>query len=194
MAMEETTGTNKLVERILNDARADAEKTASETQEKLNVIQKELDAKLAGLKADFESKRSAAVKSVLDGCKTRASLDGRKEALTKKRAVIDRVFAETYQNMLGLDDATRKEICANLLKREAEDGDTVVPAGRDRENIAAVLKDWKGVKLSLSGDDAALEGGFLLVNEGYEKDCSFRSVLSELRDSEETDVAKRLFG
>lgn len=49
------------------------------------------------------------------------------------------------------------------------------------------------VDLTLSDQDAPFDGGFLLVGRGYEKDCSFRAVLSALRDAEETAVANLLF-
>ena len=194
MAMEETTGADKLVQRILNDARADAEKIAGETEAKRAAILKESEAQLAARKADYEKKRAMSVASVLDGCKTRAALDGRKDALKKKRVVIERVFEETYQKLIALPEKEREEICRNLLLGEAEGGETVVPAKADREAVKRVLDGWKGVSLTLSQQDAPLDGGFLLVNAGYEKDCSFRALLAQLRDSEETQVAGRLFG
>mgnify|MGYP003593416828 CR=1 FL=1 len=47
--------------------------------------------------------------------------------------------------------------------------------------------------LTISANDAKIDGGFVLVGEGYEKDCSFRSLLSEVRESEETAVYQLLF-
>jgi hypothetical protein len=48
-------------------------------------------------------------------------------------------------------------------------------------------------RLSLSDKDAAIDGGFVLLGEGYEKDCSFRSLLSVVRGEEETAVYQLLF-
>ena len=193
MTTDERTGTNKLVERILADARADAERTSEEAAGSVRQIAAEGE-KLRAEKAEmFAKKRDAAVAAVLDGCRTRASLDGRKAALTKKRAVIDAAFTRAYEKVLAMDDAARKDVCRRLLAGESEDGEAVVPAARDRAALAALLSEGCGAKVTLSTEDAPIEGGFLLKGDGYEKDCSLSSLMRELRDDEETAVAKRLF-
>ena len=48
-------------------------------------------------------------------------------------------------------------------------------------------------KLSLSGKSAGIDGGFILLGDGYEKDCSFQSLLATVRDEEETAVYQLLF-
>ena len=145
------------------------------------------------MRQDFEQKRETAVQSVLDGSRTRASIDGKKAALGKKRALIDVVFARSYDALCALDENKRGEICKRLLAAEAEGGEIVLPAKADRQQIAAILATMNSVDLTLSEQDAPFDGGFLLVGRGYEKDCSFRAVLSALRDAEETAVANLLF-
>ena len=193
MATEVVTGTMKLATRILDDARADAKNAEAAAEESAAAIRAENEQKLAGRRAEFAQKREAAVKSVLDGCRTRAELDGRKLALKKKRAVIDEVFAETYQALLALSDGERGKVLSALLAAEAGNGDVIVPASRDRAVIEKLLPGMADAKLTLSPDDAPFQGGFMLVNAGYEKDCSFASLLRDLRDAEETGVARLLF-
>lgn len=193
MSTQEMTGTNKLAERIVSDARADAEIQAEEAKKSISAIKAQSDKALAERAAEFAAKREAAVRSVLDGCRTRASLDGRKSTLAKKRVVIETVFDRAYDALLKLDAASRGAVCKSMLLREAADGDTVCPAKADRAEIEALVASIGDRKLSVSPEDAPLEGGFLLVNAGYEKDCSFLSLLGELRGDEETHIAKRLF-
>ena len=193
MATEVVTGTIKLAARIVDDARADAEKTKAAAEESIAEIRAENEKKRNERGADYAAKREAAVKSVLDGCKTRAELDGRKRALAEKRAVIDAVFDRTYQALLALAGDARAAVLTAMLASEAEDGDVVVPAGKDREALKKLLTGFTAAKVTLSPDDAALDGGFTLVNRGYEKDCSFAALLRDLRDAEETEVAKLLF-
>ena len=187
------TGTNKLAERIVADARAAAEQTLSEANAGARAICAENAQKCDALRADFAQKREAAVQSVLDGSKTRAAIDGKKAALRKKRAVIDAVFEQGYSALCALPADARGAICKRLLVSEVEGGETVVPAKADRAQIAAILSEMKTADLKLSDEDAPLDGGFLLVGRGYEKDCSFTAVLSMLRDAEETAVANLLF-
>lgn len=193
MATQEITGTIKLADRILSDARADAAKTSGEAQETMNAIRAESEKALSAKKAEFAAKRDAAVASVLDGCKTRAALDGRKSALKKKREVIDEAFSRAYDEIAKLSEQQRAQICLHLLQSEAEDGEVIRPAPRDRDVMKQILADYREYALTMSDADAEIDGGFLLVNTGYEKDCSFRSLLADLRSSEETNVANLLF-
>jgi len=117
----------------------------------------------------------------------------KKAALQKKRAVIDTVFDEAYQALCGLDADARGAICKRLLTAEAEGGETIVPAAADRKQIETILPTLGKSGLKLSEQNAAFDGGFLLIGCGFEKDCSFRAVLSQLREEEETAVANLLF-
>lgn len=123
-------GANKLAERILSDARADAERTLSEARASADALRRESEARLQALSADYAAKREAAANALVEGSRTRASLDARKAALAKKRAVIDEAFVRAYQDMCALDVTARGAICRRMLEAEAEGGETVVPARR----------------------------------------------------------------
>lgn len=193
MANAEVNLSNKLADRILQDARSDAEKTMLSAEEEIRKIKEDCDKKAAAFLEEAGNTRNAAVKSVIDGCLTRASLDGRKNLLSQKRAVIDQVFDRTYQKLLDLSDPAKSSIYELVIKREAVKGDTIVPAGKDRSILENVIKGLPELNLKFSENSSSIEGGFLIIGSGYEKDCSLRSILSDLRDSEETNVAKLLF-
>jgi vacuolar-type H+-ATPase subunit E/Vma4 len=186
-------GTNKLAERILGDAEAEAQKALAEAESAAGAIRAESERALKALREAHSIKREAAVKSLLNGFMTRAALDGRKSTLAKKRTIIDETFVGAYHAMLALDENQRKRICERVLRAEAEGGETVVPAKADRKGIEQVLSGMKDKQLKLSEQDANIEGGFLLLSKSYEKDCSFRSLMNDVRQDEETSVAKMLF-
>lgn len=186
-------GTNKLAERIIGDAEAEAQRTRAETNSAADGIRAENARTVKALRDSYSLKRDAAVSSRKAGFLTRASLDGRKSALAKKRAIIDEAFQSAYEALLKLDETQRARICEQLLRSEAEGGETVVPAKADRKGVERVLAGMKEKHLTLSEKDAPVDGGFLLVSESYEKDCSFRSLMNETRQNEETSVAKMLF-
>ena len=193
MANAEVNLSNKLADRILQDARADAETTMLSAEKEIQGIVDDCERKASAYRSEAENIRQSAVQSVIDGCMTRASLDGRKALLSKKRTVIDRVFDETYQKLLRLPDTAKASVYSIVLKREAEIGDTVVPSESDRSILSSLIQSLPELALKLSDDSCSAEGGFLILGSGYEKDCSLRSILSDLRDSEETNVAKLLF-
>ncbi len=193
MATTTISGTNKLAERIVGEAEADARKLREQALAAANEIRKQSDKAVAARRAELENQREAAKNSLIGGYRTRAALDGKKDALRKKRAVIDDAFSRAYDAVLSLDADTRKQICAKMLQQEAEGGETVVPAKDDRTALKALVAAMPALRLTLSSEDAAIDGGFVLSGEGYEKDCSFRSLLGVVRGEEETAVYQLLF-
>ena len=193
MANEQVNFSNKLADRILQDARAAADQTLSQAQEQVASILAEAEKERRMAAGAAAQTRDNAVRSVLDGCRTRASLEGRKHLLARKREVIDRVFDAAYARLLALPDADKSALYARILDREAVDGDTVVPAESDRALLKETLSGIAGKKLVLSERSADIDGGFLILGGVYEKNCSMRSILSDVRDAEETAVAKLLF-
>ena len=186
-------GTNKLAERIIADAQNEARAARSEAEEIALGIRRESEKTNSARKAELLNQRENAVESLVGGYRTRASLDGKKDALGKKRAVIDAAFSRAYDAMGTLDAQKRKSICQSMLSDNAEGGETVLPAEADRAVLSALIAAMPEKKLTLSGKSASIDGGFILLGVGYEKDCSFRSLLSTVRDAEETAVYQLLF-
>lgn len=193
MTNEHETGTNKLAQRILSDAERDAAVSLQEAAAAVDWIRAESEEAVAKKRAEFAKARETAVNDVLDGCRTRASIEGRKLTLARKRAKMDSVFDCAYQALLQQGEETRGAVCARMLRAEAEGGETVRPAAADRAAIEAFVAENAALKLKVCSQNAPFEAGFLLIGEGYEKDCSFASLMQELRGSEETAVAKLLF-
>ncbi|MEA4913940.1 MAG: hypothetical protein VB061_05165 [Christensenella sp.] len=193
MATISISGTNKLAERIVTDAQDEARVVLEDAQEVVQETQRESDKTLSARSTELKSQREAAMKSLVGGYQTRASLDAKKDALRKKRVVIDAAFTRAYDAVLSLDGETRKAVCARMIKEYAEGGEMVSPAKADRAALAAIIAEQPEKKLTLSKDDAAIDGGFILLGKGYEKDCSFRSLLDTVRDAEETAVYQLLF-
>ena len=186
-------GTNKLAERIVSDAQEDAQKILAEAESAASFIRAEGEKAVSARKTELNSQKESAVKSLISGYQTRATLDGKKDALRKKRVVIDAAFTRAYEAMLALNAEKRKGICANLLAAQAEGGETVMPAEQDRAALVALVAAMPEKKLKMSGDSAKIDGGFILLGSGYEKDCSFKSLLTTVRDAEETAVYQLLF-
>ena len=192
MATTTISGTNKLAERIVSEAEAEAKRTLERAEEEVRAVEAECERAAAEKRAVSETRRDAAAKAVRDGFVTRANLDAKKSALKKKRAVIDAAFEEAYQALLKLNAEERARLCEQMLRAEAEGGEQVRPAKADRMGVQHAVKNVdRGLRLS--DEDAPVDGGFVLVGEGYEKDCSFRSLMGMLRANEETNAAKRLF-
>ena len=193
MASVTISGTNKLAERIVTDAQDEARAVLAEAQTATQGILRESEKAVSVRKAELNSQKNNAVTNLVSGYQTRAMLDAKKDALRKKRVVIDSAFTLAYEAMLSLDTEKRKSICKSMLLSQAEGGETVLPAAQDRVAVAALIAAMPDKKLTLASGTAAIDGGFILLGDGYEKDCSFRSLLSTIRDAEETAVYQLLF-
>ena len=181
-----------LIDRILADAKEAADKVLADAEASASGIRESRDAEIAKRAEQADKEREQQITVILNGCRTRAELDGRKDTLRAKRALLDGVFTETYHRMLALSNEKREALFLSILKKEAKEGDTVVPAQIDRPVIEQAVKKLP-FSVKLSDKDAEAEAGFVLTGGGYEKDCSMKAILRELRDAEETNVATILF-
>jgi len=183
---------DNLIGRILSEAQQSADRILADADASCEAIRKERDARIGEQAAALGKTRDIEVREILDGAATRARLDGRKALLAEKRALLDEAFAAAYQAVCELPKEELSKLYASVLKAEAQAGDTVVPAKPDRAAVQSAV-DNAGIPVKLSDTDASAERGFVLYGKSYEKDCSLRAVLSELRDAEETKVAEVLF-
>ena len=181
-----------LIDRIIADAREAAAKVLADAEASCNSIRETTDAEIARKAEQFEKVRAQQTKAVIDGYKTRAELDGKKEALRDKRALLDSVFDEAYRKLLDLPVERREKLYLSILKTEAKENDVIAPAKPDREAVTRAAKQLP-FHVRIDERDTDAEAGFILYGGSYEKDCSMKSVLRELRDAEETNVAKILF-
>ena len=183
---------DKLIGRILGEAEADASAARDKAAESCRAVSADCEKRIAERAQAAAAARDAAVKGVLDGARTRAELDGRKETLGVRRRILDEAFAAATRELNALTGPRREAILLALLQKEAAAGDAVLPAKQDRALIKALLGKVP-VALTLSDEDAPAEGGFLLLGGSYEKDCSLNALMAELRLREETNAARILF-
>lgn len=193
--MEQNTnaGLLKLSQRILDEAGAEAEKILEDAKGRLKEQSALIEKQKNDIRAEFERKRTDAVAGILDGARTRATIDGSKNALRLRREKIDKAYERAFEAMRALPDADRAKVLKALLLRESEGGETVLPASQDRKILNEILSEIPEKRLTLSGEDAAFENGFMLRGDCFEKDCSFRALLGEIRAETETEVSKLLF-
>ncbi len=184
---------DKLIERILGEAEADASAARDKAAQSCRAVMADCEKRIAERAEIAAASRDTAVKGVLDGARTRAELDGRKETLSVRRRILDEAFAAATKELNALTGQRREAILLRLLTNEAAAGDKVLPAKQDRALIEKLLPQVP-MKLTLSEEDAPFEGGFLLLGGSYEKDCSLNALMAELRLKEETNAARILFG
>ena len=175
---------DKLLARILDDARGEAAKIEAAASAQAEEIRARAEREAAALAAETEARAKAAHAEAIEHAETAAQLEARKQALASRRMVLDEAFAAALKELCAMTGEARAALLSSIAAEEADGGETLRPAKADEAGIEAVLQKV----------DESIAGGFTLVGGGYEKDCSFEAMLREARDRLEGGVAKRLFG
>jgi vacuolar-type H+-ATPase subunit E/Vma4 len=128
-----------------------------------------------------------------------ARLTARDEALTAKRALVDRVLLDVESDLASLPDDAYTALIAGGIARQARGGDTVRIASADAARLAglaAAVEKAAGRDLGLivSDEPAPVEHGVTLSADRVSSEVSPRSVLDARRDHLIAMVAGILFG
>ena len=201
MANDLNKGADSLLARIAEEAKGAAEQTAESAQTEINRIKELAQRDVSVAKQDAQTAKEKAKADILERSRTNAELDSRKYALAAKRTVVEDAFKGAYDALCALGGAEREEMLKAMAIREAVGGEKVAPAQADADHMKRLLPainealKAKGIGTLAMGEvTQSIKGGFLLVGNGFEKNCSFEAILRDVREAEESKVAQILFG
>ena len=188
--MDTNNGADKLIASIIEDAEHEAQALSDKADEEVRAVREKLDADRERLKDEFAERAQAERADTIKRAATNAELDGRKELLSRKRALIDEAYKRAYEELCALTGARREAVLKKLISCEAEGSETVFSSVSDRESLASLLKN---TGLKLGGTEPSIDGGFILVGENYVKDCSFKALMEDVKARTLEKVAAVLF-
>jgi len=174
---------------ILAEAKREADAVLSRAREKAETERARLRARA---KQRSEEERNRIV--------TLAKLSARRDLLTEKQGLIDRVFEETRKRIVAMPADEYGSFIKGLLKRTIETGEEEVIVGEVERRIDQQLLDdvsrelGKPGGLKLSSDRRPIDGGFILRRGRMETNCALDTIIRDARERLETDVAGILFG
>lgn len=191
--MDNSNGAEKLIASIVEDAQKQAAACFAQADEKVEEIRRRLDEDREKLKDEYAEKAQEERADTIRRAVTNAELEGRKEILSRKHALIDRAYKEAYARLCGLKGKERAEVLKKLLVRECSGGETVCPAKADASALSSLIADC-GVKGLVMGEpEPSIDGGFILKGGNFVKDCSFAALMEETRAETMEKVAGVLF-
>jgi V/A-type H+-transporting ATPase subunit E len=192
----------QVVEKILADAKAEAEKIKSEAQEKENAEQAKLDEQLSDYKKQTDIIAQKAGEDKKAHLLAAARMDIAKDYLAEKRKILDEVFAQARQKLQNLPDGEYCKLMTKLMLKAVETGDEEVIVDNNEKRIdQKFIKNinrelgpgYKG-NLRLSGEKQNLGGGFILKRGKIKNNVSLEVLLNQARKELEIELAKKLFG
>ena len=132
-----------------------------------------------------------------------AELEARKNTLDSKRKVIEEAFILAEKELANLTDDKWKKLITRIVLKASETGTEklCVPAedmekykgGLLAEINAALVQAGKKGELTLADEPAKFAGGVLLIGKNSDFDGSFGTILREVRNTSEREVAALLF-
>jgi V/A-type H+-transporting ATPase subunit E len=191
----------QVVEKILTDAKAEAEKITSEAKEKENAEQAKFDEQLDEFRKQTETLAKKAAEDKNAHILAAARMDIAKEYLAQKRTILGEVFEQAQQQLRSLSDEDYCKLMSKLMLKAVETGDEEVivdnsDARIDQGFIKQVNRElgpgYKG-NLRLAGEKHNLGDGFVLRRGKIKNNVSFEVLLAQARKELEIELAKELF-
>jgi len=189
----------QVVEKILSDAQADAEKIKKEADEKETSEQAELAEQLD----EYEKQTEVLAQKSGEERKMRllaaARMEIAKDFLGEKRKILDEVFEQAKIQFTNLPDEEYRNVMAQLMKKATESGDEEVIIDKKEKRINDELINQvnqqlgnKG-NLKLSEEKGNLGAGFILKRGKIKNNVSLQVLLEQARKELEIELAKELF-
>lgn len=176
----------KKAESFIDDARVKADGILAETAEQCKAYLFSSKVETDRMCDDIESRSN-----------TVAELDAKKLILGAKIKIIDAIFRRALEKMRTLDDERYKELLLGMLNI-AEDGDVITLSAKEKELLTKEDVDKfaknKGISLTLADKVGDFEGGMVFSGKGVDKNLTFDTEISIIRDEMETSIAKEVFG
>jgi V/A-type H+-transporting ATPase subunit E len=192
----------QVIEKILADAKADAEKIKKQAEQAQSAEQAKLDKQLS----EYRKQTDILAQKAGDDAKLHilaaARMDIAKQLLAEKRKILDEVFEQAKQQLEKLSDESYLELMTKLMLDAVETGDEEVVIDNkekriDRKFIESInrqLGSGRKDELKLSEEKANLGRGFILKRGKIKNNVSAEVLLAQARENLEIELAKELFG
>ena len=109
------TGLNKITDKILSDAQADAQSVLEAAEEKCRQIDAEYAEKADSIKETLNEAAEKEAESIVVRAKSSAALEKRNILLETKSNLIDEAFASALSEILAFDDVKYRDLLVSLL-------------------------------------------------------------------------------
>ena len=194
---------DRITQKILADAEAEAEKISLEADQQIEVIHTQTAETVAEIEERARDDSASEAKEQKRRIHSRAQAEMRKEYLEEKQKLIGQAFEKSLKSIHELDENRYAALMKKFLLQSVESGDEeVIVASQDQrrdwtEIISAVNRDVsaKGLKglLTLSHETRKMAGGFILRKGKREMNCDLELIVGSLREELESVVAQALF-
>lgn len=196
-------GTEKILARIENEAKAQADEIVAKAEAEAAVILEE-GSRLAQEKY-WEQVRAGTkeCEAQVEHRTRSAEMEARKELLAAKQAQISKVFARTKELLCGIPEAEYVKLLADMAGNASASGSEILIFNeKDKAAVGKAVADaangilaakGKSGMLTVAEETRDIMGGFVLKQGGIEVNCSIETLVDMQRDRAAASVAAVLF-
>lgn len=191
----------QVVDKILAEAKAEAEKIRQQAQEHQAAEQAKFDEQMARFKEQTQQMAAQAAAAEKAQLLALARMEATKDYLGEKVSLLDEVFARSRQRIQELPDDEYRQLMTRLLTEAVETGDEQVVTAKDEARIDQKLIDEVNRRLadkgkgglSLSEEKHDLGGGFLLKRGRIRTNVTTGVLVGQARNDLVIELNKDLF-
>ena len=193
---------NKVIDKILSQAKSQAEAILKEASDKAAQQKASLDAELA----EFEQKTAQLANAAAEDKRQRmlasARMANAKQLLAAKVGIVNDIFAKAKAAVNKLPDDQYLALMMSLIKQAVVTGQEEVIVGKNETRIndaflktvnAQIDGTIKKGNLKLSAKKGDFEGGFILVSGNVQINACTDMLIDRLRESMEMELSAELF-
>ena len=196
--------TNKIVFKIQEEAAAEVAAILAEAKNKADASAKKIIDEAHAKAQEIQEESLLDAKEAAHRQELIAELEARKNSLDSKRQILEEAYNLAAKELAQLTDEKWKKLIIAIINNASVTGQEqlCVPA-KDLDkykngllleiNAALAAKGKKG-ELTLAEERAPFTDGILLIGKNSDVDCSFATILQEMRRKTEREVAAILFG
>ncbi len=192
----------QVVEKIMADAKAEADKITNEAEEKQAGEQAKVDQQLWQYKDKTQMLAQKAGQDKKAHLLAAARMQIAKDYLAEKRKILDEVFNQAKTQLLNLSDDDYSRLITKLMLDVIQTGDEEVIIDNSETRIdhsfikqinRRLSPGYKG-NLRLSDQRNNIGAGFILKRGNIKTNVSIAVLLDKARNELEIQLAKELFG
>lgn len=191
----------QVVEKILSQAKSQAEQTIAAAQDKAGKDKQSLAKELEAFGQQTEKAASQAAGEKKERMLAAARMQAAGALLAAKADILSQLYVRVKARIDGLPDAAYQDLMRRLILQAAESGSQEVIIGKQEQRLNAafiesVNRDLAGQgkgTLTLASQRAAITGGFILSKGKVRINASSDVLVEQLRSRTEMKLIQTLF-
>ncbi|MDD3970800.1 MAG: V-type ATP synthase subunit E family protein [Clostridia bacterium] len=198
--MYKMSGIDRIYDKIINDAKEQADKRLDEAKQKISVMKKAVKEQLDEKKQEQIELAEKEAENIIKRAVANRNLEGKKQLLSVKQKVISKVFETAHVELMNMPEDDLLKMYKNLIIGSLEKGKNEIMLNEDdakaigQKLIGLLEKDIdSNFRVSLSSHFIQDDKGVIVRNENIYSNSVFSSILKYKKQELETDIMKILF-